>query len=108
MPNQININIQNIIYEIRTKFFYNKDYELEEDLKERIIDIIYGLEGFYSIQRSYTVLFGGLFKSKNTISTLFHVIILCLMIFMLISIYLTLYNFFVNKTLVVNIFLQVK
>jgi hypothetical protein len=106
--NQFNINIQNIIYEIRHKYYHNKELEVDDDLKERIIDIIYNLDGFYSIQRSYQILFGSLFKDKNKITLLFYTIILSLMMFMFVSIYLTLYNFFINKTLVVNIFLQVK
>jgi hypothetical protein len=84
------------------------DLEIDESTKEKIIDFIYEKEGFYSLVSSYMNIFGRIVNNKNRIMIMFYTIILCLMLFMFVSIYLVLYNYFINKTLVVNIFIQMK
>lgn len=83
-------------------------FEIDESAKEKIIDFIYESEGYYSLVSSYVSIFGRLINNKNRIMILFYTVILCLMLFMFVSIYLVLYNYFINKTLVVNIFIQIK
>lgn len=100
-------NIQNIFKEIQVKLFH-KGNEIDSDTKNRVIDLLYELEGYYSLYTSYYILFGTVTLTKKKISMLFYSIILFLLLFMIFSIYFALYNFFINKTLVVNIFLQIK
>lgn len=86
----------------------NDNLEIDENTKEKIIDFIYETEGFYSLVSSYMNIFGRIVNNKNRIMIMFYTVILCLMLFMFVSIYLVLYNYFINKTLVVNIFIQMK
>ena len=103
-----NYNFFKIINEVKQKFSHNKNSDLDDETKEKIIDYLYEMEGYYSIKQSYSVLFGSMLQSKSKLQILFYSVILCLIVFMFISIYLALYNFFINKTLVVNIFIQTK
>lgn len=93
-----------IVCEIKQRMI--KDNEIDDQAKEKIIDGLYEKEGFYSVNKSYNNIFGGLMRNRAKIANLYYTIILCLMMFMFLSIYLALYNYFINKTLVVNIFLQ--
>ena len=76
-------------------------------LKEYIIDIIYVQEGFHSINKSFHNLFGDLINHKKKVVNILYSFILFLLLLMISSIYISLYNFLINKTLVVNIFLQI-
>jgi hypothetical protein len=102
------LNIQNLISEIKTKLHNTKGQELDEETKEKVIDLLYEYDGYYSVNKSYYNLFGSATSTKKKISLLFYVLILFLFLFMIFTIYFALYNFFINKTLVVNIFLQIK
>jgi hypothetical protein len=78
-----------------------------EEEKEILVDIIFEYEGYYSINKSSNLIFSGWIKDNNKIAKLLYSMIIFLFFFMCVSIYLGLYNFFINKTLVVNIFLQI-
>ncbi len=100
-------DIYGIIREIHSKM-NQRDSDIDQETKERMVDLFYELEGHYSVYKSFNVIFGGLFNNKNSIYYLFTTIVSVLILFMIFSIYFGLYNFFINKTLVVNIFLQVQ
>jgi hypothetical protein len=100
-------DIYGIIKEIHSRL-QQRDSDIDEETKERMVDLFYEIEGHYSVYKSFNVIFGGLFNNKKSISYLFTTIVLVLILFMIFSIYFGLYNFFINKTLVVNIFLQVQ
>jgi len=106
------LNFFKVIKELNSRIQHNtekdSEWEIDDTTKEKIIDFIYEKEGYYSLVSSYTTIFGKLINNKNRIMILFYTIILCLMLFMFVSIYLVLYNYFINKTLVVNIFIQIK
>lgn len=101
------VDIYGIIREIHSKL-HQRDSDIDEETKERMVDLFYELEGHYSVYKSFNVIFGGLFKNKKSIYYLFSTIVSFLILFMIFSIYFGLYKFFINKTLVVNIFLQVQ
>lgn len=103
------MNFLEVLKEINTRIkIDSKENNIDNMTKEKIIDFIYESEGYYSLVSSYMNIFGKLINNKNRIMILFYTIILCLMLFMFVSIYLVLYNYFINKTLVVNIFIQIK
>ena len=106
------LNFLNVIKELNSRISNNveknDEWEIDDCSKEKIIDFIYESEGYYSLVSSYISIFGRLINNKNRIMILFYTVILCLMLFMFVSIYLVLYNYFINKTLVVNIFIQIK
>ncbi len=95
-------NLKGILHEVKTR----KESELDDEAKKKIVDIIYQSEGYYSISKSYNMLFGSAVFTKSKVSMILYAIILMLFVFMVFSIYFALYNFFINKTLVVNIFVQ--
>jgi hypothetical protein len=100
-------DVNDIFLEIHNRLL-SKDSEIDDETKEKVVDLFYEVEGYYSVYKSFYAMFGGLVKSINKISIIFNIIILILILFMFMSIYFALYNFFINKTLVVNIFLQVQ
>jgi len=103
--NYLGILIQNILGEIRIKTL-NQNAEVNLEIKEKIVDLIYQIQGHYSIEHSFYNICGGLITSMSKMMFLFYFMIICLMFFMMFSIYASLYNFLINKYLVVNIFLQ--
>ncbi len=97
--------IQNILCEIQKKTS-KENFEVNLEIKEKVVSLIYRMEGYYSLQSSFYNLFCGLISSKNKIRFVLFTMILCLMFLIFFSIYVALYYFLINKTLVVNIFLH--
>jgi hypothetical protein len=79
-----------------------------EKLKDYVIEMIYNSEGLHSVKQSFKNLFGTLIDTRGRVIMILYAIILFIFIMMIVSIYLSLYNYLINKTLVVNIFLQIK
>ena len=81
----------------------------EKQQKEKVIYYIYAIEGYYSIKESIKTIFGfgiveiGIKKVKYVI----YAIISCIFVLMFTSLYISLYKYFMQKTLVVNIFIQI-
>lgn len=102
----VNSNYSDLINNCHHELTVNKVKFTNEE-KEALIDLFFEYEGYYSTKNSSYLIFSGFIRDKNKVTKILYSLIICLFLFMCISIYLGLYNFFINKTLVVNIFLQV-
>ena len=99
-------NYGELLNNVHQELAVNKINFTEEE-KEALVDLFFEYEGYYSTKNSSNLIFSGFVKDKKKVAKILYSLIVCLFLFMCISIYLGLYNFFINKTLVVNIFLQI-
>jgi len=77
--------------------------------KNKIIEKCFEIEGNYSTKRSFREMtFGILNFNSNQIILFFYFILTMLAFFIMLTIFLAMYHYFINKTLVINIFLQIK
>jgi len=95
------------INDIQKELKENND--VNDDKKNKIIEKCFEIEGNYSTKRSFREMtFGILNFNSNQIILFFYFILTMLAFFIMLTIFLAMYHYFINKTLVINIFLQIK
>lgn len=78
----------------------------EKNQKEKVIYYIYAIEGYYSIKESIRTIFGFEIEIRK-VKYLIYTIIASIFVLMFTSLYISLYKYIMQKTLVVNIFIQI-